>query len=99
MLSSYFSNIRRTRFDQSSPVQHVSESRGGSTSVTNKRTEKKEILVSNFGCMEWCGRVGQWGDLGLPWDFPGCFYCLILGHTTGKATRHRIFFFILQTIY
>ena len=30
MLSSYFSNIMRTRFDQSSPVQPVSESRRGS---------------------------------------------------------------------
>ena len=29
MLSSQFSNRRRTRFDQSSPVQPVSESRGG----------------------------------------------------------------------
>ena len=35
-LSSYFSNIRRTQYDQSSPVQPVSESRGGSTSVTEK---------------------------------------------------------------
>ena len=47
MLSSQFSNIRRTRFDQSSPVQPASESRGGSTSVTDGQT--KEILVSNFG--------------------------------------------------
>ena len=21
------------------------------------------------------------GDLELPWDFPGCFYCLLLLHT------------------
>ena len=41
MLSSQFSNIRRTRFDQSSPFQPVSESRGGSMSVTeNKRTNE-----------------------------------------------------------
>ena len=49
MLSSLFSNIRRLRFDQSSPVQPVSG--GGSTSVTEdgggQRTE--EILVSNLG--------------------------------------------------
>ena len=41
------------RFDQSSPVQPVSESRGGTLSVTNERAkdkQTKEILVSNFGC-------------------------------------------------
>ena len=42
LLSSQFSNIRRTRFDQSSPVQPVSESRGGSTSVTEKENEEEE---------------------------------------------------------
>ena len=43
--------LRRLVFDQSSPVHPVSESRGGTLSVTEKdkgrRTE--EILVSNFG--------------------------------------------------
>ena len=34
MLSSYFSNIRTMRLDHSSPVHPVSESRGGSMSVT-----------------------------------------------------------------
>ena len=34
MLSSQFSNIRSTQFDQSSPVQPVSDFRGSSTSVT-----------------------------------------------------------------
>ena len=42
MLSSHFSNIRRTQFDQSSPVQPVSESRGGTLSVTkNGRTDER----------------------------------------------------------
>ena len=55
MLPSKFSNIRRTRFDQSSPVQPVSESRGGPLNVTDggRRTEESgrrtEILVSNLG--------------------------------------------------
>ena len=35
------SNIRRTRFDQSSPAQPISESRGGSTSVTDDWTDKR----------------------------------------------------------
>ena len=34
IICSYFSNIRRPQFDQSSPVQPVSESRGGTLSVT-----------------------------------------------------------------
>ena len=34
MLLSQFSNIRRTQFDQSSPVHPVSESSGGTLSVT-----------------------------------------------------------------
>ena len=38
MLSSQFSNMRNTRFDQSSPVQPISESRGGSTNVTQGRS-------------------------------------------------------------
>ena len=53
MLSSYFSNIRRTQLDQSSSVQPVSDFRWGTLSVTeseqtNEQTE--EILVSNVGC-------------------------------------------------
>ena len=44
-----FSNIRRTGFDQSSPVHPVFESRGGSLSMTGGRTDgRTEILVSNF---------------------------------------------------
>ena len=44
--------MRRLVFDQSSPVHPVSESRGGSQSVTyERRTDGRteEILVSNFG--------------------------------------------------
>ena len=44
--------MRRTRFDQSSPVQPVSESRGGTLSVTEEEKDegrRTEILVSNFG--------------------------------------------------
>ena len=48
MHSSQFSNIRRTRFDQSSPVQPVSESRGGSTSVTEKKNEQRKSLCLIF---------------------------------------------------
>ena len=48
MLLSYFCQFRRLVFNQRSPVHPVSESRGGSTSVT-KSKEKTEILVSNFG--------------------------------------------------
>ena len=41
----------RDQSDQSSPVHPVSESRGGSTSVTDEQTDRrtKEILVSNLG--------------------------------------------------
>ena len=51
--------IRSTRFDQSSPVQPISEIRGGSTSVTEEeenkeKKEKKEILVSNIGYRKAC---------------------------------------------
>ena len=48
------------RFDQSSLVQPVSESRGGSTSVTEQDERTKEILVSNIGFISkhkycpWC---------------------------------------------
>ena len=49
MLSSYFSNIRNLVFDQSSPVQSVSESRGGTLSITEKFGRRTEILVSNIG--------------------------------------------------
>ena len=48
MLSSQFSNIRRTGFDESSPVQPISEYRGGTLSVTDDG-RRTEILVSNFG--------------------------------------------------
>ena len=41
MLSSQFSNIRRTRFDQSSPVHPVSESRGGYPERDIRRTKDK----------------------------------------------------------
>ena len=44
MLSSYFFNIRRTRFDQSSPVQPVSDFRGGSTNLTNEQKSLCLIL-------------------------------------------------------
>ena len=56
MITSKFSNIWRTRFDQSSSVHPVSESRGGTLTErdegrTNERTNErtKEILVSSFG--------------------------------------------------
>ena len=44
MLASYFSNIRRTRFDQSSPVQFVSESRAGSLSVREDGGGRRKSL-------------------------------------------------------
>ena len=67
MPSSKFSNIRRTRFDQSSPVQPVSKSRGGNLSVTDGGggVRTKEILVSNIGCfvcflfLSYKGKVSQ----------------------------------------
>ena len=37
-----FSNIRRTRFDQSSPVQPVSDFKGGTLSVTAEEEEEEE---------------------------------------------------------
>ena len=40
-----FSNIRRKRFHQSSPVQPVSEFRGGSTSVTENERKKSSCLI------------------------------------------------------
>ena len=49
MLYSKFFNIRRTQFDQSSPVQPVLNFRGGSTSTTDKQMDgRMEILVSNI---------------------------------------------------
>ena len=54
MLSILFSNIRRTRFDQSSPVHPVSESMGGTLSVTDE-VWRTEILVSN--CRWWLKRL------------------------------------------
>ena len=47
MLSSQFSHIRNLVFDQSSPVQPISEISGGTLSVTEEK--KKEILVPNIG--------------------------------------------------
>ena len=41
--------MRRLVFDQSSPVQPVSECRGGTLSVMEKEKKEKEILVSNLG--------------------------------------------------
>ena len=41
--------MRRLVFDQSSPVHPISESRGGSTSVTKSEVRKTEFLVSNIG--------------------------------------------------
>ena len=52
MLSFEFSNIKRTRFDQSSPVHPVSESREGTLSVTvngGRIDERTGIVVSNIG--------------------------------------------------
>ena len=45
--------MRRLVFDQSSPLHPVSESRGGTLSVTHGRTDggRTEILVSNIGCL------------------------------------------------
>ena len=40
MQSSKFFNIRRTRFDQSSPAQPVSNFRGVSTSVTEEDEQR-----------------------------------------------------------
>ena len=41
-LLSQFSNIKNMRFDQSSPVQPVSESRGGGPSVTEEDERTKD---------------------------------------------------------
>ena len=59
MLFPKFCQLRRLVFDQSSPVQPVSESRGGTLSVTEEDDERtnertKEILVSNIGYVK-CG--------------------------------------------
>ena len=45
MLTSQFSNIRRTQFDQSSLVQPVSESRGGSLGVTDKGRKSSCLIL------------------------------------------------------
>ena len=47
MLFPYFCQLRRLVFDQSSPLHPVSESRGGTLSVTDGA--QTEILVSNIG--------------------------------------------------
>ena len=50
MLSSQIYNIRRTRFDHSSPVQPVSENQGGQYEPDGRRRRRTEaILVSNIG--------------------------------------------------
>ena len=45
MLSCQLSNIRRTRFDQSSPVNPVSVFRGGKLSVTKDERKKSLCLI------------------------------------------------------
>ena len=45
MLSYKFSNIRRTRFDQSSPVQLVSDPRGGSTNLAEDKQRISLCLI------------------------------------------------------
>ena len=45
MLFSQFSNIGRTQFDPSSPIQPVSESRGGSTSLTEEEEKQKSTCL------------------------------------------------------
>ena len=42
---SYFSNIRRTQFDQSSPVHPFSESRGGTMSVTKDKRKSLCLIL------------------------------------------------------
>ena len=50
MLFSYFCQLRRLVFDQSSLVQPVSEYRGGPLSMTDGgEGQTMEILVSNIG--------------------------------------------------
>ena len=46
-------------FDQSSPVQPISEIRGGSLSVTEEdgRRKTKELIMSNIG-FKWVNRLG-----------------------------------------
>ena len=47
--------LRRLVFDQSSPVHPVSESRGGSMSVTDERTKdgrKSSCLISKHGFVQ-----------------------------------------------
>ena len=52
MLSSQFSNIRRTQFDQSSPVHPVSESSGGYRERYNERgTKDKRTNKGKSSCL------------------------------------------------
>ena len=58
MLFSWFWQLRRLVFNQSSPVHPVSESRGGPLSVTDGRTDGPTgILVSNIGLLVSLERV------------------------------------------
>ena len=55
MLSYQFYNIRRTQFDLSSPVQPISDFRGGPLSVTQEESgQRTEILVFNIGYLCSC---------------------------------------------
>ena len=75
-LSSQFSNITRTRFKQSSPVQPVSESRGGLLSVMDK-IRRTEILMCNFGCTVHCGtNIIFWMN-----EYPNIFVTIDIGQT------------------
>ena len=51
IISSEFSNSRNLVFDQSSPVQPVSEYRGGDLSVTKKKKKKKSEEVRKSLCL------------------------------------------------
>ena len=55
MLSYQFYNIRRTQFDLSSPVQPISDFRGGPLSITQEESgQRTEILVFNIGYLCSC---------------------------------------------
>ena len=47
MLFSYFSNIRNLVFDQNSPVQPISESKGGTVSVPNGQRKSSCLIQDN----------------------------------------------------